>query len=333
MSAKKRVAINGFGRIGRAFFRNYCERVARGKDLPFEVVAINDREDPVILRHLLQYDSSYGQADLEALECLEAVQFTRFGTPNESQWGRGSIDYLLECSGSYRQREALEQHLQAGAKKVLLGAPAFDELDRMVVYGVNHDQLYSGDCLVSNASCTTNALAITLTALMADYSIEQLWVTEIHGYTSDQNLLDHAHRDPRRARSAAHNMIPTQTKGLDVIDRILPDLTGRVTGYSMRVPLPLGACLDMTLRLGGGVTPTVAEINRLFKDREGALLGYCDQPLVSGDFIGRSESAVFDATQTRVMGDSIKIAVWFDNEWGYSNRLLDLFCYWMALDA
>ncbi len=331
MSAKKQVAINGFGRIGRAFFRHYCELLYQGYELPFEVVAINDCGDPAVLTHLLEYDTHHGRAGTHVMELLSAVSMSGHSDVIDNHWRDLGVDILLECSGQYRNRAALSRQIDlGGVERVMLAAPAYDALDHMVVYGVNHDQLLPAHRMISNASCTTNALAVVLTPLLKQCQIEQLWVTEVHGYTRDQTLLDHAHRDPRRARSAAHNMIPTQTKGLNIIGDILPELQGRVQGYSMRVPLPVGACLDITITLkkcAYAKAPTIEEVNTLFADHQSDLLGYNDQPLVSSDFIGRTESVIFDATQTRLMGDQLKILAWFDNEWGYSRRLLDLLLF------
>lgn len=324
--SKKRIALNGFGRIGRACFRAYFHRQAQGQLLPFEFVHVNDLEDRAILSHLLAYDTTYGRACPETVATFDGMMFSSESQLSKLEWLSSNVDWVIECTGAFRTHDALAYHLEQGAKGVLLGAPAHDDVDRMVVYGVSHERLTESDRIISNASCTTNAMSVLLKALLDLVRIKQMSVTEIHGYTSDQCLLDHAHRDPRRARSATQNMIPTQTMGLTIVDQILPELEGKISGYSMRVPVSNGACLNLTIELEHEA-PTVQQINEYIKSVSGPLLGYNEAPLVSSDFVGRSESVVFDATQTRVHGKTLNLLAWFDNEYGYANRLLDLITY------
>ena len=327
-----RVAINGFGRIGRALFRAYVSRELRAEPLPFELVQVNDCNAATQLQHLLKYDSTYGPASPEILSAFNQLALTRSEQIEETVWQ--DIDYLLECTGSHRTPAQLKHHLQQGASRVLLSAPPKQPLERMVVYGVNHTDLHPSDRLVSNASCSTNAAAVALSVLsQLSLQPEQVWINEIHGYTIGQTLLDSAHEDPRRARSATQNIIPTPTLGLDVLGQIMPTLQGRVESTSIRVPVSIGACLHLTVQLPQSCS--VETLNAYFAQahqQQPSLLGYCDEPLVSSDFIQRSESAIFDATQTRSMGKTVKMVVWFDNEWGYSNRLLDLLTFWISLN-
>jgi len=324
-----RVGINGFGRIGRNFLRAH---LARGGD--FEIVAANDVGDARTMAHLLKYDSVLGPLgrDLEVTDDSITVDGTTIKwltvrSPAELPWGDLGVDVALESTGLFTKRDAAQQHLDAGAKKVLISAPATDP-DVTVVLGVNDDAYdSSAHNIVSNASCTTNCVAPMAKVLHEEFTIEQGFMTTIHAYTNDQRVLDLPHSDPRRARAAAINLIPTSTGAARAIGVVMPDLKGKVDGMSMRAPVPTGSVVDLVVQVGRETT--VEEVNALFQGKAdtGALSGilrYTDEPIVSTDIVHSPYSCIFDSDLTMVNGRMIKVFGWYDNEWGYSCRLVDL---------
>ena len=327
--AKIRIGINGFGRIGRNFLR---AQLARGGD--FEIVAANDIGDTKTMAHLLKHDSVLGPLGepVEAGDGFIAVggrriEFVSVKDPAELPWGDLGVDVAIESTGLFTKREAAEKHLEAGAKKVVISAPATDP-DLTVVLGVN-DREYDPERhhIVSNASCTTNCVAPVAKLLHEAYGIERGFMTTIHAYTNDQRTLDLPHKDLRRARAAAINLIPTSTGAARAIGVVMPDLAGKVDGMSMRAPVPTGSIVDLAVQVGA--EPSVEEVNELFRskadtgDLEGILL-YTDEPLVSTDIVHSPYSSIFDSGLTMVNGNLVKVFSWYDNEWGYSCRLVDL---------
>jgi glyceraldehyde 3-phosphate dehydrogenase len=327
-----RVAINGFGRIGRNFLRAWFEQ---RDQLSFEVVAINDLGAPESLAHLLKFDTTHGTFPYQVEQtekgsqqgiCIEELFIPAFdfAQAQSCPWQAYNIDVVLESTGQFRARLDAELHLKAGAKKVVIGAVAFDEVDATIVTGINENSLNAEDKIISAASCTTHCIAPVLQEIDKSFGIEQAFVTEMHAYTSDQQILDHVHRDLRRARAGAQNMIPTTSSSISAVQKALPQLKGKVMGYSMRVPINNVAAVDLTLNLTKSCE--VQAVNELFKNFSNKkIIGYSDLPLVSSDFNHRTESAIFDSTQTQILGKTLKVLVWYDNEWGYVNRLLDLF--------
>ncbi len=335
-----RIAINGFGRIGRHFLRTWLSSDS-AQLAGIEVVAINDIADPATLTHLLQYDSSHGvfaqtlyfdKSSLTLHYCANQggtnqIQFIQQADPSQCPWNELGVDVVLEATGVFRAYDEAAKHLTAGAKRVLMAAVPFDKADAIVVYDLNHQTVQPTDKIISAASCTTHCLAPVLSVLEKNWGIEQVLMTEIHAYTSDQQLLDHAHRDWRRARSGAQNIIPTTSSSLIAIQEVLPFMNGKIHGHSLRVPTPNVAAVDLAVKLKNIVS--VQEINAVFKQAAEAspVLGYNDQLLVSSDFNGCPESAIFDATLTQQTGDLVKIFSWYDNEIAYVHRLIDLICY------
>jgi glyceraldehyde 3-phosphate dehydrogenase len=327
--AKIRVGINGFGRIGRNFFRAHLER---GSD--FEIVAANDLGDLRTMAHLLKHDSVLGNLD-QPVEVGDGV--IRVGDheikmlserdPGELPWGELGIDVAIESTGLFTDRESAEKHLEAGAKKVVISAPATDP-DLTVVLGVN-DREYDPERhnIISNASCTTNCVAPVAKLLHEAYTIERGFMTTIHAYTNDQRTLDLPHPDLRRARAAAINLIPTSTGAARAIGVVLPDLKGKIDGMSMRAPVPIGSIVDLVVQISRETSKD--EVNALFQSKadtgelEG-ILQYSDEPLVSSDIVHSSYSSIFDSDLTMVNGNLVKVFSWYDNEWGYSCRLVDL---------
>jgi glyceraldehyde 3-phosphate dehydrogenase len=326
-----RVGINGFGRIGRNFYRAYMQR---GGD--FEVVAINDLGDAKTMAHLLHYDSTYGPlgGGVDAQDGRIVVnggehelRVLSEKEPANLPWADLGIDVVLESTGFFTKRDGAQQHLDAGAKKVVISAPATDP-DVTLVLGVN-DDAYDPDShhIVSNASCTTNCVAPLAKVLHDEYTVEQGVMTTIHAYTNDQRILDYPHKDLRRARSAAINLIPTSTGAARAIGLVLPELKGKVDGISVRAPVPTGSIVDLVVRVGRETTSD--EVNELFRAAaesgplEG-LLQYTEDPIVSTDIQGSAFSCVFDAALTMANGSLVKVFGWYDNEWGYSCRLVDL---------
>ncbi len=326
-----RVAINGFGRVGRAAFRAAHER---GTDIEF--VAVNDLADGPQLAQLLRRDSVYGRfaADVEFAEDVldvdgHEVRVLHESDPRQLPWRELDIDVVLECTGRFRTRAAAAAHLEAGASKVVVSAPMKDP-DATVVLGVNFDEAYDPerDDVISNASCTTNCLAPVAKVLNETVGIRHGLMTTIHAYTADQQLVDLPHKDFRRARAAAVNLVPTSTGAAKAIGAVIPELAGKLHGFAVRVPVPTGSMVDLTIEAQQAIS--AEELNAIFRDRAatGALEGileYSEEPLVSSDIVGSLFSAIFDAPLTSVVdGTQIKVIAWYDNEWGYSNRLLEL---------
>src|SRR6478609_2281996 len=327
--AKTRVGINGFGRIGRNFFR---ARLERGGE--FEIVAINDLGDAKTMGHLLKYDSVLGQLD-EDVEVGDGVikagkhelKVLSEKDPAALPWGELDVDLVIESTGFFTDREGAQKHIDAGAKKVVISAPATDP-DVTMVLGVNDDQ-YDPEQhhIVSNASCTTNCVAPLAKVLHDNFTVEQGFMTTIHAYTNDQQILDLPHKDLRRARAAAINLIPTSTGAARAIGLVLPDLKGKVDGISVRAPVPTGSVTDLVVTLRKETT--AAEINAAFEAAasDGPLAPYLDystEPLVSTDIVHSPASCTFDSELTMAQGPFAKVFGWYDNEWGYSCRLVDL---------
>jgi glyceraldehyde 3-phosphate dehydrogenase len=322
------VAINGFGRIGRCVFRILSDR----RDI--EVVAINDLFENEALAYLLKHDTVMGifdktvRFDDQALYVDEQkVLMTSERDPSALPWGEMKIDVTIESTGVFRTRELISKHLTAGAKRVLLTVPPKDEIDAMIVMGVNSDSLRAEHRLVSNASCTTNCLAPVAMVLDSAFGIECGVMTTVHAYTNDQRLADVPHRDFRRSRAAAENIIPTSTGAARAVGIVLPQLNGKLDGMAVRVPVPDGSVVDLVVELKQGAT--IQDINAAIKEAaDGPLLGileYCDVPVVSSDIIGNPHSSIFDSLLTQSADDRrCRIVSWYDNEWGYSNRCVDL---------
>ena len=324
-----RVAINGFGRIGRSVFRIIARRPETGID----VVAINDLSDDDELAYLLRFDTVMGRFPGEVIVedgIMEAagqrVRMLAEPDPSKLPWRELGIDIVVESTGVFRARDALEQHLAAGARKVILTVPPKDHVDEMVVLGVNDDRLDPGDVIVSNASCTTNCLAPLVKILEDAFGLRRGVMTTVHAYTNDQRLADVPHKDLRRSRAATENIIPTTTGAAKAVGVVLPELAGKLDGLAMRVPVPDGSIVDFVAELEREVT--VDEINAAVAEAAaGALSGivqYSEDPLVSSDVIGNPHSCVFDAPLTQVQGNLVRVVGWYDNEWGYSNRVVDL---------
>jgi glyceraldehyde 3-phosphate dehydrogenase len=327
--AKIRVGINGFGRIGRNFLRAQLQREG-----DFEIVAANDIGDTQTMAHLLKHDSVLGQLDqtVEAGDGFirvggQGIKFITERDPADLPWADLGVDVAIESTGLFTKREDAQKHLDAGAKKVVISAPATDP-DLTVVLGVN-DREYDPEQhhIISNASCTTNCVAPLAKVLHEACTIERGFMTTIHAYTNDQQTLDLPHKDLRRARAAAINLIPTSTGAARAIGLVLPDLKGKVDGMSMRAPVPDGSIVDLVVQVERETSKD--EVNELFRsqadtgDLEGILL-YTDEPLVSTDIVGSSYSSIFDSDLTMANGNLVKVFGWYDNEWGYSCRLVDL---------
>lgn len=321
-----KVAINGFGRIGRLAFRALLEKEN------VEVVAINDLTDTKTLAHLLKYDSAQGgyAGSISAAEDGIVVDGTKIGItaerePKNLPWGKLGVDVVLESTGRFVDEAGASGHLEAGAKKVVISAPAKGNIPT-VVLGVNEDILTGEEKIMSNASCTTNCLAPIAKVLHDSFGLEKGYITTIHAYTADQNLQDGPHRDLRRARAAAINMVPTSTGAAKAVGLVLPELNGKLDGNSMRVPTPTGSITDLVATLSKEVT--AEEVNAAMKAAaEGPMKGilqYTEDPIVSSDIVGNPHSSIFDAGITATMGNMVKVASWYDNEAGYSNRAADL---------
>ncbi len=326
MSTK--VAINGFGRIGRLFLRAVAKS---GADI--EVVAVNDLTDAATLAHLLKYDSVHGIWPGEVSHTDDEIAFEggvikvlSAADVSLLPWRELGVDVVVECTGRYTERAKAALHLDQGAKKVVISAPAKDP-DITVVIGVNDaDYDPARHHIISNASCTTNCLAPVVKVLLDSFGIEQGFMTTVHAFTNDQRILDLAHKDLRRARAASLSVIPTSTGAAKAIGLVLPELKGKLDGFAFRVPVPDGSVVDLVLTLERETT--AEEINAAVKAAaEGPLAGvlrYTEEPLVSADIVGDPHSAVFDSGLTMVMGRRAKVVMWYDNEWGYSSRLVDL---------
>ncbi|TNE50401.1 MAG: type I glyceraldehyde-3-phosphate dehydrogenase [Deltaproteobacteria bacterium] len=328
-----RIGINGFGRIGRAVFR-----IIAASHSDIEVVAINDIGDPKVILHLLKYDTVFGrfgrdikmEGDTLHVEGMKPVKMLAERDLTKLPWADLKVDFVVESTGVFRKRAQIEGHLEAGAPKVLLTVPAKDEIDATIVLGVNDDDLKASDRIISNASCTTNCLAPMAKVLHESFGIESALMTTIHAYTNDQRVVDAPHSDLRRARAAAANIIPTTTGAAKATGKVLPALLGKIDGMAVRVPVPDGSMVDLVSVLSK--TVTVDEVNAAMKAAsEGALkgiLGYTEDPIVSSDILGSPYSSIFDAAATQLIsaGDKtmVKTLSWYDNEFGYSNRVIDL---------
>ncbi len=323
------IAINGFGRIGRNVFRILHTRPG------FEVLAINDLTNAETLAHLLKYDSVMGRFDAKVTSGKDwiavdgkKIQITAERDPANLQHTTNKIDVAIESTGVFTKREDCQKHVDAGAKKVILTVPPKDSVDAMVVMGVNQDVIKPSDTIISAASCTTNCLAPIAKVLHDSFGLERGLMTTVHAYTNDQNILDLPHKDLRRARAAADNIIPTTTGAARAVGKVLPALAGKLDGFAMRVPVKDGSVVDLVAELGRAVT--VDEINEAMKAASKTkelkgILEYCVDPIVSGDVIGNPASSIFDSLSTMVIaGNLVKVVSWYDNEWGYSSRVCDL---------
>jgi len=323
-----RVGINGFGRIGRSVFRILSER----DDI--NVVCINDLFENEQLAYLLKYDTVMGIFNKEVKATDDAlhvgdqkVVMTEHRDPAAIPWKDLGVDVVIESTGVFRERAPLEKHLAAGAKKVLLTVPAKEEIDATIVLGVNDDELKAEHRIVSNASCTTNCLAPIAKIIDDSFSLEEGFITTVHAYTNDQRLADVPHKDFRRSRAAGENIIPTTTGAARAVGKVLPRLKGKLDGLAMRVPVPDGSIVDLVCRLGKNAS--TADVNGAVRAAaEGPMqrvLEYSEEPLVSSDIIGNPHSSIFDAMSTSSLEDGyLRIVSWYDNEWGYSNRVVDL---------
>lgn len=327
-----RVAINGFGRIGRLTFRELLNK----KDL--EVVAINDLTDTETLAHLLQYDSTHGKlaATVSSTENElkvdgKAIRIFSEKNPENLPWKDLKIDLVIECTGIFRSQEKLNLHLKAGARKVLLSAPGTDV--KTVVLGVNQETLTKDDLMISNASCTTNCLAPMASILQNEFGIVKGFMTTTHAYTADQNLQDAPHKDLRRARAAAINIIPTSTGAAQAVGLVIPELDGKLDGFALRVPTPAGSITDLTVELTFKVSPEkVNEVIKAASEKQlQGILEYSTAPLVSSDIVGNRHSCIFDSSLTLSIDNMIKVVGWYDNESGYAARLADLADFMMKL--
>ncbi|MCS3781610.1 type I glyceraldehyde-3-phosphate dehydrogenase [Tsukamurella ocularis] len=328
-----RVGINGFGRIGRNFFRAVAAQKALGGATDIEIVAVNDLTDNAMLAHLLKFDSILGRLDADVVadgdsirvgdQVIKALE-VREG-PSALPWGDLGVDVVVESTGIFTARDKAQGHLDSGAKKVVISAPASGE-DITIVMGVNDDKYDGSQNIISNASCTTNCLGPLAKVVNDEFGIVSGLMTTVHAYTQDQNLQDGPHKDPRRARAAAINIVPTSTGAAKAIGLVLPELKGKLDGYALRVPIPTGSVTDLTVELGKRAT--AEEINAALKAAaEGKLKGilkYYDAPIVSSDIVTDPHSSLFDAGLTKVIDNQAKVVSWYDNEWGYSNRLVDL---------
>jgi len=328
-----RVGINGFGRIGRNFYRALLAQQEQG-NADIEVVAVNDITDNATLAHLLRFDSILGRLPYDV--SLEGEDTIVVGTakikalevregPAAMPWKDLGVDVVVESTGLFTNAAKAKGHLEAGAKKVIISAPATDP-DITIVLGVNDDKYDGSQNIISNASCTTNCLAPLAKVVNDEFGIVKGLMTTIHAYTQDQNLQDGPHKDLRRARAAALNIVPTSTGAAKAIGLVMPELKGKLDGYALRVPIPTGSVTDLTAELSKSAT--AEEINAAFKAAaEGRLKGilkYYDAPIVSSDIVTDPHSSIFDSGLTKVIGNQAKVVSWYDNEWGYSNRLIDL---------
>ncbi len=326
-----RIAINGFGRIGRNVFRICAKR----DDV--EVVHINDLTDAKTLAHLLKYDSIHGrfEGEVEAKDNAivvngKTIAITAIKDPAQLPHKANKIDFAVEATGVFASKEGCQKHIDAGAAKVILTVPAKDAIDATIVMGVNEGDLRPEHKIISNASCTTNCLAPVAKVLDEAFGIERGLMTTVHAYTNDQNILDLPHKDLRRARAAALSIIPTTTGAAKAVGEVLPGLKGKLDGVAMRVPVPDGSMIDLVCILKKKVT--IDEVNKAFADAARkpmkGVLEYCTDPIVSCDIIGNPSSSIFDAKSTMVMGDNmVKVVSWYDNEWGYSMRVVDLMLF------
>ncbi len=323
-----KIAINGFGRIGRSVFKVAFERPG------IDIVAINDITDPKTLAHLLKYDSNYGKytkkvevGDNSIIVDGKKITVLAERDPKQLPWAKMGVGVVIESTGIFRKRDQVAWHLEAGARRVILTVPAKDRVDKMIVLGVNDEDLKEDDKIVSNASCTTNCLAPIAKVLMDNFGIVEGLMTTIHAYTSDQRLHDAPHDDLRRGRAAALSVVPTTTGAARAVGKVIPELDGKLNGIAMRVPVSTGSIVDLTVKLEKD--PTVEEVNAAMKeaaekDMKG-ILEYTEDPIVSVDVIGNTHSSIFDSGSTMKLGKGFfKLLSWYDNEWGYSSRVVDL---------
>ena len=324
---KIRVAINGFGRIGRIFLRSVLNH-------PYvEVVAINDLSSSKTMSHLFKYDSIHrtfeGQVSCNENSIIvndQSIHYSSISNPEKLPWNELNIDIVIECTGLFKSKELASQHLKAGAKKVIISAPPLDSGIKTIVIGVNDNLIDGTETIISNASCTTNSAAPMIQLINHHMGIESAYITTIHSYTTDQRLHDSPHNDLRRARAGATSIVPTTTGAAKAITKIFPELVGKMGGCGIRVPVPDGSLTDITCIVSKNTS--VAEINDLFKNSaKGSLngiLSFIEDPIVSVDILGNKHSCVFDSQLTSVIGKMVKVVGWYDNEVGYSNRLIDL---------
>ena len=322
-----KIGINGFGRIGRLVFKRMMQVGG------FDVVAVNDLADIKTLTHLLKYDSIHGRfpGELKVTEKGftlngKEVLITSEKDPTKLEWDKKGVDLVIESTGVFTTKEKLSMHLTAGAKKVILTAPPKDDLDAIIVLGVNDDVLKPEHKIISNASCTTNCLAPMVKVLDENFGIEKGFMNTIHSYTNDQVMLDQPHKDLRRARAGAVNIIPTSTGAAKAVGKVLPHLNGKLDGFSLRVPTPDGSITDFTVILKKDVKKE--DVNAAMKKASETtlkgILEYCEDPIVSSDIVGNDHSCIFDALSTMAFGSLVKVIGWYDNEWGYSCRVVDL---------
>lgn len=335
---KPRIAINGFGRIGRTI-----TRIAKLRK-HFDVVAVNDLATPEQLAYAFKYDSIHGtypghvKVDGQVME-IDGDPFTVLSEPDPSKlpWQEYDVDYVIESSGQFRHIKQLQQHLDAGAKRVIVTVPTKDELQSTVVMGVNDHVITKESTIISNASCTTNCAAPIVKVLHDKFGIKRGLLTTVHAYTSDQRLIDAPHPgDMRRSRNAATNIVPTSTGAARAIGQVIPELKGKLDGVAMRVPVPDGSLVDLTVELACDVTEEdINEAMKLAAETSlHGILSYCEDPIVSSDIIGNSHSSIFDPALTQVIdGNLVKVVSWYDNEWGYSSRVEELISRLAAFDA
>lgn len=346
---KMRLAINGFGRIGRNVLRAFLKNTEEFANI--DIVAINDVAEPDVLLHLLKFDSVHGrlsmlgiQADLFyddvhvwlVLSCGSnewRILLLNKNNPKELPWQNLSVDVVLECTGKFRSYQDASGHRMAGARQVIVGAAPFDEVDASIVLGVNDHLLNRHLPIISSVSCTTQALVPLLSVLDEQFGIQSVMMTEIHAVTADQNVLDQAHRDLRRARASGCNIIPTTSSSINATERVLPFLKGKINGHSIRVPTINVAAIDVNCVFKNHVSANevVQFLKSVSDGKLKGIMGYIDEPLVSSDFIADTHSLVIDATQIMQAGGQMKIFAWYDNEWGYANRLLGM-CAILAID-
>ena len=331
-----KLGINGFGRIGRLVMRSVLTR-PKGT---FDVVGINDITDAPTLAHLFKYDSIHGiypgdvRIDGDSLS-IDGERFRVYSerNPEELPWGELGCDLVIESTGIFRSREAASKHLTAGAKKVIISAPAKSDVDATVVLGVNDGILTGNERVISNASCTTNCLAPMVKVLDDAFGVRRGFMTTVHGYTADQRIHDAPHSDLRRARAAAVNIVPTSTGAAKAVGLVLPHLKGKLDGFALRVPVPDGSITDFVAELDKDVS--IDDINAVFKKAADAslkgILEYCDAPIVSSDIVGNPHSCIYDALSTMAQGNLVKVVGFYDNEWGYSNRTVDVAAKLMSL--
>jgi len=332
-----RLGINGYGRIGRCVVRALAERGLFDRIQP---VLIYDPADAESLIHLTHYDSTHGrserlfQTDPTGGYLLNgrSIALTQSMTPAAIDYHQTPVDVVLESSGRFANRESADAHLGAGAPRVLIGAPGGPDVDLTVVFGLNHLELNDSHRVISAASCTTNCLALGVSGLTRSVEIERGFYTTIHAVTNDQVLIDSAHRDPRRGRSAHSSMIPTSTNAIKALEWVMPELSGRIQGFSMRVPTQNVSCVDLTVEFNREVTETeIMDAMHQWSQIQGGRFAVNEDPLVSIDFNHHPASSIFDAAQLMVNGRLVKLLFWYDNEWGYSNRVIDLLLHWQSI--